>query len=508
MIQWTSFWNGAVQLLAWNNLLVMVGGVVFGIICGAIPGFSAAMAVVVVLPLTFSMQPLTAMVLLCSIYVSAVYGGSITAILINTPGTANSAATAFDGYPMTQKGQANKALGISIGGSCVGGLISYFCMLIFMYPIANFAVKFGSAEMFVLAVFGLTIIGGIAEGGFAKAILAGAFGLLISTVGVSPSGSMRGYFHTMWLMDGLPTVPTIIGFFAIVEMFNMLNKNFIVEGTTVKRSVKEIAKGSVIPFKHPVNTLRSALIGTFIGAVPAAGGTIASFMAYNQAKQTSKNPENFGKGEENGILASETSNNASTGGALMTMFALGIPGSSTTAIMMSALMIQGLTPGPQLVMNQMPLVYAIIIALFVSQLVMYLAGVLASYSLSGVLNISTKVLVPVITVLCLMGAFAIRKSIFDMVLVILFGIIAYFMKKHGYPTIATVLGIILGPIADTNLIRTNMRFRGNFSVLFTRPICIGLWVLTIIGVIVPIISRHRSAKKAAVQASELQTSED
>ena len=342
MIEWTSFFAGACQLLNLQIILLMIAGIFFGILCGAIPGFSASMAVVVVLPLTFSMEPLVAMVFLCSIYVAAVYGGSITAILINTPGTANSAATSFDGYPMTLQGRAGEALGLSIGASCIGGVISYGFMLVLMYPIAAFAVKFGSAEMFLLAVFGLTIIGGISEGGLSKALLAGLFGVIVSTVGISPAGSIRGHFGSPWLLDGLPTVPTIIGFFALSEMFNMLNKDFVVEGTNVKRSVKEIVKGTLKPLKSPGNLFRSSLIGTFIGAVPAAGGTIASFISYNQAKQASKDPDSFGKGNPEGVIASESSNNASTGGALITMFALGIPGSSTTAIMMSALMIQGL----------------------------------------------------------------------------------------------------------------------------------------------------------------------
>ena len=271
----------------------------------------------------------------------------------------------------------------------------------------------------------------------------------------------------------------------------------MVEGTNAKRSIKEIVKGTLEPLKSPVNLFRSSLIGTFIGAVPAAGGTIASFISYNQAKQTSKNPDSFGKGNPEGVIASESSNNASTGGALITMFALGIPGSSTTAIMMSALMIQGLQPGPQLFMNQMPLVYAIIIALFLSQIVMWVAGIMFSYSLSGVLNVSTKILVPVISVLCMMGAFAIRKSMFDCVLVLIFGIIGYLMKKNGYPTIATVLGIILGPIADTNLIRTTIRFQGDYTVFLTRPICIGLLILTVVGVLVPIMVRkHRKPESS------------
>lgn len=495
MIEWSALFEGASQLLSWQIPLVMFAGVFFGILCGAIPGFSSSMAVAVLIPVTYPMEALVAMVFLASTYVGAIYGGSITAILLNAPGTPGAAATAFDGYEMTKKGKANEALGLALGSSCIGGTISYFLLLIAMYPIAAFAVKFGPPEMFLLAVFGLTIIGSLRAESFSKTILAGLFGVFLSTVGIAPTGGMRATFGIPWLMDGIPVIPSIIGFFAFSELFYMINKEFVTEDRETKRDLKEIIKNTLKPFKYTKNFIRSSLIGTFIGAVPAAGATVASFVSYNQAKQGSNDPDSFGKGNPEGVIACETSNNASTGGALTTMFALGIPGSGTTAMMLGALMLHGLQPGPRLFIYQMPLVYAIIVALFLSQIVMYVMGIGFSYSLSGILKVSTKILVPVIAVLCVVGSFALRNSLFDAGLMFTFGIVGWIMKENDYPTIAVVLGIILGPIADSELIRTTIRYRGDYTIFFQRPISIGLIVATILMVVVPyLIKRRRDSR--------------
>jgi len=503
MIEWTAFLQGATQLLIWQVPVVMMGGVFFGILCGAIPGFSSSMAVAVLIPVTYPMDPMTAMVFLTSTYAGAIYGGSITAILLNAPGTPGAAATAFDGFEMTKKGKANEALGLALGSSCIGGTISYFLLLIAMYPIARFAVKFGSPEMFLLAILGLTIIGSLRAESFSKTLLAGLFGIFISTVGIAPTGGMRATFGIAWLMDGIPVIPSIIGFFAFSELFYMVNKEFVTEDRNTKRNLKEIIKGTIKPFKYPKNLIRSSLIGTLIGAVPAAGATVASFVSYNQAKQSAKDPSSYGKGNPEGVIACESSNNASTGGSLATMFALGIPGSGTTAIMLGALMLHGLQPGPRLFITQMPLVYALIIALFLSQIVMYIMGIGFSYSLSGILKVSTKILVPLIGVLCVVGSFALRNSIFDVGLMFIFGIIGWIMKETGYPTIAVVLGIILGPIADSELIRASIRYRGDYFIFFKRPISIGLIIVTVLMVIIPyIIKMKRKAPLEKVNLNE------
>jgi putative tricarboxylic transport membrane protein len=499
MVEWSAFFEGLNQLLTWNMPFIMFWGVFFGILCGAIPGFTSSMAVAVLLPITYSMDAMLAMVFLSSTYVGAIYGGSITAILLNAPGTPGAAATALDGYEMTKKGKANEALGLALGSSCFGGLVSYLFLLVAMYPIAAFAVKFGPPEMFLLAILGLTIIGSLRAESFSKTILAGLLGVFMSTVGIAPTGTIRATFGQASLLDGLPLIPSIIGFFAFSELFYMINKEFVTEENVdtkkTKRNIREIIVNTFRVGKYIKNLIRSSIIGTFIGAIPAAGATVASFVSYNQAKQSSDNPGSFGKGNPEGIIASETSNNASTGGAMATMFALGIPGSGTTAMMLGALLLHGLRPGPRLFIHQMPLVYAIIAALFLSQFFMFVLGVGFSYSLSGILAISTKILVPVIAVLCTVGSFALRNNLFDVGLMFAFGILGWIMKENEYPTIAVVLGIILGPIADAELIRTTIRYGGDYLIFFQRPISIGLIVAIILMVFMPYYLQKRRGTK-------------
>ncbi|SFI03000.1 putative tricarboxylic transport membrane protein [Tindallia magadiensis] len=501
MIEWSAFLGGASQLMSFEIAMIITFGVFFGIIAGAIPGFSSAMAIAILLPVTYTMDALTAMVFLASNYAGSTYGGSIAAILLNAPGTPGAVATAFDGYEMTKQGKSSEALGLAIGSSVVGGVISYALLLVAMYPIAGFAIRFGAPEMFLLAVLGLTIIASMKQGSFAKAILAGLFGVLISAVGISPTGAVRATFGFTNLLDGVSQMPAIIGFLAFTELYSMINKEYVTSGSEkVERSYKEMLLGTVKCLKSPINLLRSSGIGTFIGAVPAAGATIASFISYNQAKLSSKEPDSFGKGNPDGVIAAESSNNASTGGAMITMLALGIPGGGTTAMMLGALMLHGLQPGPRLFMNQMEFVYAIIIALFLSQIVMYIGGIFFSYTLTGVLNVSTKILTPSIAILCIVGSFALSNSMFDARIMFVFGFLGWIMKKYDYPAIAVVLGIVLGPMADAHFIRTAIRYGGDYTVFFTRPISLALLISIVILSIAPLVMKKiREAKNQSFE---------
>ena len=498
MIDFSALLEGSLCLLSWNIFAAIVAGVFLGVVFGAIPGFTSSMGVAILIPITYVMPPLPAMVLLCSTYAGSVYGGSITAILINAPGTPASAATTFDGFPMTLQGKANEALGLAIIASVIGGAISYFLMLTLMYPIARFALAFGSPEMFMLAIFGLTIIGSVRKESFSKCFLAGLFGLLLSTVGISPTGSIRAYFGVVSLLGGMPIVPAIIGLLAFSELIDMATKEYITDTLKLakgKYKLKELIKGMVNVFKYPKTLIRASLIGTFIGAVPAAGGDIASLVAYNQEKQSSKDPSVFGQGASIGVIAAEAANNASTGGSLITMISLGIPGSGTTAIMLGALMLHGMRPGPGLFMEQMPLVYGIIISLFLSQLVLIIAGVSYSYTISEILRIPAKALAPTIAFLCIVGSFSIYYNLIDAQIMFAFGIVGYLMKKYGYPVVACVLGVILGPIADSELIRTYIRYRGDFTVFLTRPISLGLIIISLLSLVMPLILRRMRKNK-------------
>lgn len=485
-------------ILNLNVFLYLLFGTIIGVFCGAMPGLTAVGAIAILLPITFYMSPIDAIVFLCAIYVSAVYGGSITAILINAPGTPAGTCTSLDGFPLTRKGKASKALGISIWGSALGGIFSYICLFFFMNPLANFALKFGPSEMFMVAVFGLSIVSSLQGKNFVKGLLAALVGILIGTVGISSTGSMRGCFTISYLMDGVPFVPAMMGLFAFSSLFELLFSSQIVsEKNQTQSSVREMLSQIKFVLSRPLNFLRSSVIGTIIGAIPAAGGSLAAFISYNEEKRFAKNPDEYGQGKPEGVLASEAANNASTGGALLTMLAIGLPGDASTGLMMGALMMHGLRPGPRLFMEQGSFVYGIIFALFLSQVFMILIGILYSRAFSNITFIKTSILIPIVAVICVVGSYSIRFTFFDAWLMILFGIIGYFMKKHGYPALALVLGLILGPIADTELCKTFILFNGDLSVLFTRPINIVLLALTLFSIIFSL--RKKRPEKAKIK---------
>ena len=481
-----------------NCAMFLVLGVTYGIICGAIPGLTPTIAIAVLVPITYSMEPITALVFLSSTYAGATYGGAITAILINTPGTPSAAATCFDGYPMAKRGEAERALGISLGAAAIGGIFSYAFLLLGMGPLASFAIKFGAPEMFLLTVMGLSVIASLGKGNFWKAVFSGLFGILIANFGIAPTGMIRSHLGTPWLLNGAPQIPTMIGMLAFSEMYNMLSPSAgSIKKSDLKcnRGIGQILRGLVEPFKYLKTTIVSSIIGTLVGALPAAGSTIAAFLAYNQTKQTSKDPDSFGKGNPEGIVAPGAAGNASTGGALTTMLAFGIPGSGSTAIMLGAMMLHGLIPGPRLFVDQMPIVYGLIIALLISQVVMIIVGLFFCKSLSSIVDVPAKILAPVVAVFCVVGSFALRGSLFDVVFMAIFGIIAYFMKKSGYSVIAMVLGVVLGQLADNNLLRTAIRYRYNYSVFFTRPISLALVIMILVMILYPIIQNYSKRRR-------------
>ena len=497
MLDMNAMMTAVGELFTASVILMMCLGMFVGILCGSIPGISASMAVGVALPMTFSMTTINAMVFLCSVYAGACYGGSITAILLNAPGTPSAACTVLDGFPMTQNGEANRALGLALGASCFGGFFSYIILLFFTGPVASVAIKFGPSEMFLLAMLGLMIIGTMKENDLWKSLMCGIAGIIVANVGTASDGKLRAYFGQTYLMDGMPEIPVIMGMFAFAELFSLMHKNNVVsEGFQQKRDVKAIIKASFEPLKHLVNLLRSAVIGTGVGALPAAGSTIASFIAYNQARIASKSPEKFGTGYSEGVIACETANNASSGGALMTMFALGIPGGATTAIMLGALTMQGLQPGPRMFSTQTVMVYTVILSLFFSQVVMWFMGIGFSYGMSNVLNISTKVLTPVLMVTCVAGVFAVKNNAYYVVLMIAFAAISILLKKNGYPPLAFVMGVMLGSMADEQLCRVNILYKGDFSVFVTRPISAAILIALAIMIVYPEYKEKKKKAKA------------
>lgn len=486
------------MFMDWFNFLLILLGLLMGVILGAIPGLTGSLGIALMLPITFTMDPLPAFVFLIAIYTGGLFGGAITAVLINTPGSPAAVATTLDGYPMTKSGQAGRALGLAVTSSSVGGLLGGIVLLLIIQPLATFALKFGPTEMFLVAVFGLTIIASIQEGGFVKSLFAGLFGVLLGTIGMTDTGAMRGTFDSVYLLDGIPMIPALIGLFAVSELFFLADKKFVTKKMENQSLLKEMLKGVKEVVKYPINVLRSSAIGVFVGALPAAGSTIASLLSYNEAKRFSKKKDQFGKGNPEGVVAAETANNASEGGALATMLVLGIPGSASTAMLLGAVIMQGWVPGPRLFIDHSVVLYGIIFSMLVGLLFLIFVGGGVSLAAGRIINIPNRILIPIIIVFALIGAFATRNLLFDAFLVFIFGIIGWYLRRNKYPVIAVVLGLILGPIADGELLKS-VQLHGSETItaFFTRPVSLVLIIITILGVTLPIILERLKKKSKA-----------
>lgn len=497
MIDWHDLLAGIQLFMTWQNFILIILGLTFGVVLGAIPGLTGSLGIAIMLPLTFNMDPLPALVFLLSIYTGGLYGGAITAILLNTPGSPAAVATTLDGYAMTKKGLAGRALGLSIGASAIGGFLGILVLLVIIQPLANIALKFGPVELFMIAIFGLTIIASIQKGGFIKALYAGLFGILLGTIGMTSSGSMRGTFDNVYLLDGIPIIPALIGLFAVSELFFLADQQYVSKKIAKQNYRKDVFSGIKATFKHKFNIVRSSAIGVFIGALPAAGSTIASIVSYNEARRFSKKSEKFGKGSEEGIIAAESANNASEGGALATMFVLGIPGSASTAMLLGAIIMQGWVPGPRLFIDHSTVLYGVIFSELVQEIFLLGIGALVAIMASRIINVPTRILIPLVIVFALIGSFAVRNLMFDAVLVFVFGLIGWYLRKNQFPIIAVVLGLILGPIADRELVRGIQLFQGDlFFAFFQRPISLILIIITVLGVLLPIYFEKRKKRLA------------
>ena len=467
----------------------LVLGVAGGIVIGALPGLTATMGVAVLLPLTFGMESTRALVMLAGIYIGAIYGGSISAILLKTPGTPAAAATVLDGYELARKGEAAKALSISAIASFTGGIVSTV-MLITISPIlANFALRFGAPEYFALAVFGLSIIASISGKSPVKGLLAGMFGLLISTVGLDPVTSFpRFTFGEINLFNGFAIIPVLIGLFALAEAFVQMEKIF-----EPAQAVDTNFKHGMVSLKETISLLpvmiKSAFIGTFIGSIPGAGADIAAFVCYNEARRTSKKSKEFGTGCLEGIAAPEAGNNGVTGGAMVPLLTLGVPGDAVTAILLGALVIQGLQPGPLLFAKSPDIVYGLFSSLFVGNILMLVFGLLGVRLFCRVVELPKRIIIPVIVTLSMVGAYSMNNSIFDVWVCIAFGGIGYIMQKVEMPSSPIILAVILGPMAESNLRRAVLMYEGGYSFLWTRPI-------TVVFLALALLSLYSSYKRA------------
>ena len=476
------------------NLLLTVFGTVVGVVIGCLPGLSGSMGIILLLPLTYTLEKSAALVMLCGIFCGSMFGGSVSAILLRTPGTPSATATLLDGYPLAQQGKAGKAIGIAAVSSFIGGIISTICLIFIAPQLAKVALKFHSADYFALALFGISIMASAAGKNILKGLISGAIGLLISMVGTDPLvGAARFNFGSTKMLIGFPQLAVLIGVFAISEVFTQ------VQGGKNVVEIKEQAVTNVFPsFKEIKGFLLAAivgsLIGVFIGIVPGTGGAIAVFMAYNVAQKISRHPERFGHGSYEGVAAPEAANNGTTGGALIPMLCLGIPGDTVTSVMLGALTLIGVTPGPQLFTQNASIVYAIFAGMIVIQFLMLGFGVLFARVAPKVLRIPVKYLMPIIMALCIVGAFCLSNQVYHVTVAIAFGFIGYFMKKFNFPGAPLVLGVILGPIAEKNLDRALQLSRNDWSVFFRRPIALTFILLSVGMILWTIISNIRKEK--------------
>jgi putative tricarboxylic transport membrane protein len=474
-----------------TNFFFVFVGITSGIIVGALPGLTATMGCALLIPFTFGLPPIQGLLMLIGIFCGGIYGGSISGILIRTPGTPSAAATLLDGYPLAQKGMAGKAIGISTIASFMGGTIGAIVMTFLSPQIAKIGLKFGPPEFFALAIFGLGMIITISGRSLLKGIISALFGLLITVIGFDPlSGVPRFTFGSQDLLGGVTFIPALIGLFGYAQVFRNIEKITILP--PVKSKIENILPKLREILSVLKTILKSALMGTFIGSIPGTGCDVAAFVTYGEAKRSSKHPEKFGTGILEGVAAPEAGNNGATGGAMIPMLTLGVPGDAVTAVLLGALTIHGLQPGPMLFKDHLDIIYPIFAGMIMAQFILLIVGLSGARVFARLINIDRRILTPVIFFLCVVGSYAMRFSFFDVGLSLVIGVIAYFMEYYGYTVSPILLALILGPMAEQNLRRALIISHGDPFVFFKRPISAAFIILT--GFV--IISSYYRIKKA------------
>jgi len=473
---------------------LIVLGVLIGMTMGSLPGMTATMTVAVLVSFTFGMEPAEGMMLLLGIYGGALYAGSIPAILIRTPGTPSAAATVFDGFPLAERGLAGRAIAVATVASFVGGAVSVVLLAALAPQIASVAIEFGSAEYFALAVFGLTIIASVSGDSLVKGLVSGLLGMLLATVGLDPVLAYpRFSFGFEPLTSGIQFIAVMIGLFGIAEGFLRYQRG--IEGEQVSQELS-----NVIPDWSDLSKIRNVVVGSsvagaFIGAIPGAGGDIASFVTYNEAKRWVEGAaETFGDGDIRGVAAAESGNNASTGGALIPTLTLGIPGDSVTAILIGALMVHGIRPGPGLFQDEPGLVYAIFVGFFTVYVVILVFGLVGARYWARLIDFPGKYLWPAIFVLSIVGAFALRGNVLDVWVALGAGALGYVMRVEDYPLAPMVLGLILGPIAEVNLRRSLQLSGGSLEIFYSEPLTLGILILAAVSLVLPFVQAWRGKR--------------
>ena len=495
-----NFVIGFEQILSAQALLILLVGLCIGILFGATPGLSTSMGMAFMLPITYAMQPMMAFVMMTGLYIGGTSGGLITATLIGIPGTPASVATVFDGYPLAKRGEPGRALGLGIVSSFLGGMISLIFLVLFAPSLASVAINFGPADYFSVSFFALTLIAGLSSGNMVKGLISGIVGLMLATVGGAPLDNTTRY--TMGISDfrnGYQLVCVLIGVYAVTELFSYAETAHKEQKLKIKEERIRGLGVKLSEFKSEIGgVIRAALIGTGIGMLPGIGAGTSNILAYSVAKNASKHPEEFGHGTKSGIIASETANNAVTGGALIPLLSLGIPGDAGTAIFLAALTLHGIAPGPLVFTKNGNEIYAIFAALIVGNIFMILVMTGCMRWFIKLVKIPKSLMLSTVIVMCIVGAFGVNNRVFDMWTVLICGVIGYVMIKFGFDMTPLVMGFILGKTVETNLLRGLQFSDGSFLAFVQRPISALFLGITAVYLVLTIIKEIRkSTRKSA-----------
>ena len=508
MVDIANIITGFQALCTVDAMLALMIGVVGGMIIGALPGFSAAMGVSLLIPLTYGMSPIAALVMLTAMYTSAIYGGSITAILCHTPGTPASAATAIDGFQLTKKGRGMEAMGVATVCSGIGGTFSAIAMLLIAPALGAFSLKFSVLEYFLLSLFGLTVIASLAGDSIVKGMFSGILGLLLGCIGLDAiSGHPRMTLGILNLEDGISFVPALIGLFSVSQIMSLAWDVHHGKKGSVVEDEENLKHGRPLPPWEETKTLipttiRCSIVGTIVGIIPAAGAGVSSWVCYSMGKKFSKHPEEFGHGALEGVASCETGNNAATGGALIPLITLGLPGSSVAAILLGGLMIHGLTPGASMFTKHASTTYAIMIGFLFANILMAVIGIFAARKIARVSSLPMGILAPCILALCAIGTYAIRGNIFDVGVMVFFGALGFIFKQCGFAAPPMILGMVLSEICESNWRRAVILAQakgGMFTYFMGRPIAIVLALLIISSLFSPVLMNYVDKKSRAIE---------
>ena len=461
-----------------DTWLWVVPGIAIGLFFGAMPGISITMAMALTLPLTLYMDFLSAIIFLTSVYTGAGYGGSVPAVLINIPGTSAAVATTFDGYPMARKGMHNEALGGALGASVIGSVISYTVLLFLVVPIADLVIKIGPVEMFGVALWGMLMIGSLTGPSMLRGFVAGGLGVLIGTIGMNTVGFIRGTMDIPDLLDGVSPIPALMGLLASSQLLGLVSAKFIIDNENARTlSASKIMQGFMAVFQHKITMLRGTIIGMIIGAAPGVGASVSNLLSYSDAKRRSKDPDSFGKGTIEGVIAAESGTSSGEGGSMATTLALGIPGGGATAVILAAFAMHNIVVGPSFIDKSKDLVYVLIINNIAQCFILIPVGLIFIFFASSIVKVPLKYLIPTVLIISIFGCYATDGNTAGAITLCVFSVIGWLMARYHYPPSAMVVGLLLGGMFETEAIKTMQLSAGNMFYFLERPGGVALFIL-------------------------------